>query len=135
MSPPMRRARRNCAASTATPPDGVPDTYLNASAVNALDDALVLTGATPAQRARERNRRSYWRRIGSIKLALLLHGDAGSRLDGLPARFDLFGPAYADAHGGEDQGVRVAEAALPPRLQQRARQLFSATVTLRNRGG
>jgi type IV pilus assembly protein PilW len=119
---------------TDTPPDGVPNTYMNASAVNALDDALVLASTTPAGRVRERNRRSYWRHIGSIKLALLLHGDAGSRADSLPGSFDLFGAAYSGAHGG-DEGVRVAESSLAPGLRQRARQLFSATVMVRNRSG
>lgn len=118
---------------TDTPADGVANRYVNASAIDALDAALPLTGATPAERARDKNRKTWWKRVGSVKLALLLHGDIGSRADGQSLRFDLFGPAYADAATG-DRGVRIVEANLPAPLQQRARQLFVATIALRNRG-
>lgn len=118
---------------TDTPADGVANQYLNASAIDALDAALVLTGATPAEQVRDKNRKTWWKRVASVKLALLLHGDTGSRADAESLRFDLFGPAYADAAAG-DRGVRIVEANLPAPLQQRARQLFVATITLRNRG-
>jgi len=118
---------------TDTPADGVANQYVNASAIDALDAALVLSGATPAEQARDKNRKTWWKRVTSVKLALLLHGDTGSRADGGSLRFDLFGPAYADAAAG-DRGVRIVEADLPAPLQQRARQLFVATIALRNRG-
>lgn len=116
---------------TDTPPDGVANQYVNASAINALDAALVLTGATAAERAIDKNRKTWWKRVSSVRLALLLHGDTGSRPDGLPMRFDLFGASYANAAGG-DLGVRIVEENLPLPLQRRARQLFGATVSLRN---
>lgn len=119
---------------TDTSQDGMPNTYMNADAVNALDDALVLAGATAAERLLERNRRSQWKRVCSIKVALLLRGDAATRIDDVPRQFDLFGAAYSDAHP-EDVGVRVAEASLPPAEKARVRRLFSATIALRNRGG
>jgi len=97
---------------TDTPMDGVPNTYLNATGAAALG----------------------WKRVCSVKLALLLHGERNTRADTAPARFDLFGTAYADAHG-DDLGVRVVEGALPAAQRQRARRLFSMTVALRNRGG
>jgi type IV pilus assembly protein PilW len=118
---------------TDTPADGVPNTYLNATAVRALDDALALEGATPAELARDRHRKTHWKRVCSVKLALLLHGDSNSRADTVETRFDLFGPAYSDAHG-EDQGVLVMEGRFPPSQRYRARKVFSMTVALRNRG-
>jgi type IV pilus assembly protein PilW len=118
---------------TDTPMDGVPNTYLNASAVRALDDALALEGATPAELARDRHRKTHWKRVCSVKLALLLHGDSNSRADTVQTRFDLFGPAYSDAHG-EDQGVLVLEGQFPQAQRYRARRVFSMTVALRNRG-
>ncbi|MFS2007501.1 PilW family protein [Duganella sp. CT11-25] len=118
---------------TDTPMDGVPNTYLNASAVRALDDALALEGATPAELARDRHRKTHWKRVCSVKLALLLHGDSNSRADTVQTRFDLFGPAYSDAHG-EDQGVLVQEGQFPQAQRYRARRVFSMTVALRNRG-
>ncbi|MYM26156.1 pilus assembly protein PilW [Duganella sp. FT135W] len=98
---------------TDTPVDGVPNTYLNATAVQAM---------------------AGWRRVCSIKLALLLHGERNTRSDTVNTRYDLFGPAYSDAHG-EDIGVRVVEGSLPASQRLRARRLFSVTVALRNRDG
>jgi type IV pilus assembly protein PilW len=98
---------------TDVPADGVPNTYLNATAVQAMGG---------------------WKRVCSIKLALLLHGERNTRSDTVDARYDLFGPAYSDAHA-EDAGVRVVESRLPPSQRLRARRLFRMTVALRNRDG
>jgi type IV pilus assembly protein PilW len=98
---------------TDVPADGVPNTYLNATAVQAM---------------------AGWKRVCSIKLALLLHGERNTRSDTVDARYDLFGPAYSDAHA-EDAGVRVVESRLPPSQRLRARRLFHMTVALRNRDG
>lgn len=116
-----------------TPPDGVPDTYLNASAVNALDAGLVLAGATSDARQRDLNRKTYWKRVRTVKVALLLRADVHTRPDGMPVVYDLFGTAYADAHAGDDPGVRVAEQTMAPALQRRARRLFVALFQVRNR--
>lgn len=96
-----------------TPLDGVPNTYLNATAVSAA---------------------AAWPRVSAVKLALLLRGAVNSRADTVAGRFDLFGPAYAEAHP-EDVGVRVEEGRLPPAERLRARRVFSMTVALRNRDG
>ncbi len=109
---------------TDTPMDGVPNTYLNASAVRALDDP-----ADP-----DFNSKTFWKRVRSVKLALLLHGAVNSRADTVDRRFDLFGAAYAEAHP-EDVGVRVQESSLPAAERLRARRLFSLTVAVRNRDG
>lgn len=119
---------------TDAPADGLPNTYVNADAINALDAGLALSGATPAEQQRDFNRKTHWKRVCSVKVALLLRGDLGSRPDSVPGQFDLFGKAYSDAHG-EDQGVRVVETQLPQSQQLRVRQVFSTTVMLRNRGG
>ncbi|SDH43340.1 MULTISPECIES: PilW family protein [unclassified Duganella] len=96
-----------------TPLDGVPNTYLNATAVAAA---------------------AAWKRVCSVKLALLLRGAINTRADTVAGQFDLFGPAYAAAHP-DDAGVRVDEGRLPPAERFRARRLFSMTVALRNRDG
>lgn len=119
---------------TDTPPDGLPNTYVTASAINTLDAGLALVGGTPAELRRDHNRKTNWKRVCSVKLALLLRGDAGSRPDSMPGQLELFGKAYADAHG-EDAGVRVLESQLPPAQQLRVRQIFSTTIMLRNRSG
>ncbi|WP_319633298.1 PilW family protein [Janthinobacterium violaceinigrum] len=120
---------------TDTPPDGVANRYVNASALDAYDAALVLAGADAAARQRDFHRRTHWKRVASVRVALLLHGEAG-QVDKLaelgPAQFDLFGPAYAEAHGDDDTGVRIARAALPAATRSRLRQLVQMSIVLRN---
>lgn len=119
---------------TDAPADGVANTFVNATAINGMDAGLALVGATPAELQRDLHRKTHWKRVCSVKLALLLHGEHNTRADAVARRFDLFGPAYADAHG-DDRGARVAEAMLPDAQRGRVRRVFGATVALRNRGG
>ncbi|MEG0884568.1 MAG: PilW family protein, partial [Janthinobacterium sp.] len=102
---------------TDTPPDGVANRYVN---------AMVLAGADAAARQRDFYRRTHWKRVASVRVALLLHGEAG-QADKMaemgPAQFDLFGQAYAEAHGAGDTGVRIARASLPAATRSRMRQL------------
>ena len=123
---------------TDTPPDGVANRYVNASALYAYDAALPLAGATAAERQRDFHRRTHWKRIAGVRVALLLHGEAdgAGKLDDMgPAQFDLFGKAYAEAHGASDTGVRIVRAALPPSQQGRRRQLLQMSIMLRNGPG
>ena len=117
---------------TDLPADGVPNQYLSATAIRALDAALVLAGATPQALQRDLHRRTHWKRVCSVKLALLLHGDTNTRADRVALQFDLFGPAYA---GSSDVGTRILEAEIPEAERWRARRLFGLTVALRNKGG
>ncbi len=116
---------------TDTPADGLPNSYLNATAINALDAGLALVGATVAERQRDLNRKTYWKRVGSIELALLLRADAATRADTGSRQFVLFGAAYADAHA-EDDGTRIDEARLPEAQRRRVRVLVGSTIALRN---
>jgi type IV pilus assembly protein PilW len=114
---------------TDTPPDGTPNRYLNARGIEALDADLVLEGATAEERAAALRRKTHWKRVASLRLALLLHGGAEARRDTLPVNYRLFGPAY-DAAG--DEGAVIDEARLPADLRQRTRRLFEATYAVRN---
>ncbi len=116
------------------PPDGIPNTFVNATAINGMDAGLALVGATPEERQRDLHRKTHWKRVSSVKLALLLHGENNTRADTVARRFDLFGPAYANGHG-DDPGVRVAEGIFPESRRWRARRVFGMTVALRNRSG
>lgn len=119
---------------TDDPADGVANQYVNASTLNALDDALVLAGADAAQKQADKQRKTHWKRVVSLKVALLLHGERGSAgRELLPGRFDLFGKDYADAYASSDPGVRIEEADLPPAMQGRARHALLWTISLRNR--
>ena len=114
--------------------DGVPNRYLNATAIRALDATLVPVGATPAAQQHDLQRRSHWKRVCTVKLALLLHGDGNTRSDTRAMQFDLFGPAYADGHS-QDQGTRIMETQIPEADRWRARRLVGLTVALRNKSG
>jgi type IV pilus assembly protein PilW len=116
-------------------PDGVANRYVNASAIAALDAALVPAGADPAEQARDRLRRTHWKRVVSVKVALLLHGPAALQGGGAPRVYDLFGSIYSNAHGAVDRGTRLSEAELADGAGARERRLFAATIGLRHAEG
>lgn len=98
---------------TDDPADGVPNRYLNATEVAALD---------------------AWRRVASVRIALLLHGERGVDPGVAPVLHHLFGSGYTAVAGGSDAGVLVDEKALPAALRQRVRRVVGATVLVRNPG-
>ncbi|WP_374580843.1 PilW family protein [Pseudoduganella sp.] len=100
---------------TDTPRDGIPNLYLTASAIDARDAAL-----PPAEQALQPN----WRRVASVRIALLLHGERGSRPGPLLSSYALL--------PGDDAAALVDEASLPPAMRHRARRIFGTTVALRN---
>jgi len=115
---------------TDVPPDGMANQYLNATAIDGFDAALSLAGFDAAARVRDKNAQTRWKRVVSIKLALLLHGGSNARPGAAPLQFDLFGADYSAADS--DIGVRIDEAALAPALRSRARKLVEMTILLRN---
>jgi len=113
--------------------DGVVNSYFSATTINEMDAALVGTGATDDARERDRLRKSWWRRVVSLKVALILHADdAGGSTDG-PRMFHAFGVAYSQARGDADTGTRLDREAMDPALRNRMHRVFSSTILLRNR--
>jgi type IV pilus assembly protein PilW len=102
---------------TDDPADGVPNRYLNATQVAALDAAG-----------------SAWRRVASVRIALLLHGERGADPGARPVLHHLFGSGYTAIAGSRDAGVLVDENALPAAQRQRVRRVVGATVLVRNPG-
>lgn len=117
---------------TDTPPDGLANRFETATAINAMEAALVAAGETDAEREFDRRRRTPWKRIASIKVALLLHGRSRSPGEGKPREFDLFGAAYSAAAGKADKGSAIRESDLDAELSQRERRMFGTTILLRN---
>ena len=111
------------------PADGLANSYVSATAIKALDAAIVPEGATDAARENDRRRKTHWKRVASIKVALLLHGPRRSRTDTEAVQFDLFGPAY---NGAADTGTRLDENSMDDALRQRERRAFAATILVRN---
>ena len=120
---------------TDSPGDGVANEYVSASVLEQRDAALVLTAADSAARERERLRRSHWKRVTSIRVALVIHGSRRGTKGFEAVVFDLFGRAYSDAAAGFDPGVRLDEAQMPDEVRYRARRMFASTVLLRNPSG
>jgi type IV pilus assembly protein PilW len=78
----------------------------------------------------ELNRRTWWKRVVSVRIGLLLHGTRATRHDGGSLEFSLFGPVHAAGAADEDAGTVIREAALPDSMRRRERRLFSMTVAL-----
>jgi len=100
---------------TDSPRDNIPNLYLAASGIDARDATLP---------AAERAMRPHWRRVTSVRIAFLLHGERGSRARDLPGSYQLL--------PGTDPDARIDEASMPEPMRYRARRLFAATVALRN---
>lgn len=112
--------------------DGAPERYVNAGAVAALDAALAPAGATPAERSADLNRRTHWKRVAAVRVALLLYGP---RLEpsivGSGMVYDLFGPTYGATFGAADRGTRLHETTLAGRGRAtRLRRVFATTIAL-----
>ncbi|NDP43534.1 MAG: pilus assembly protein PilW [Aromatoleum sp.] len=117
---------------TDSPADGVANEYVSAGVVEERDAALVLTSADPAARERELRRRTHWKRVASIRVALVVHGAKRGQANEKLQKFDLFGSEYSNAFGSADRGVHLAEADLPDDLRPRERRMFASTILLRN---
>lgn len=109
-----------------TPPDGIPNRYANASALAALDAALPLAGGGQA----ELNAKTWWKRVASVQVALLLHGERPSAAPLQPEAYSLFGLAYGAAQGALDEGVQLAAADLRGRGPAPSRRLFTAVFAV-----
>lgn len=118
---------------TDTPADGLANLFITASTIAALDAAMTPQGDTPAEQEQDRRRRTAWKRVASIKVALLLHGRERAAADRALSEYFLFGQAYANAVSG--QGALVREASLDLDKRYRERRLFTTTITLRNPPG
>lgn len=115
--------------------DAMPNRLVTATAINALDDALVLEGATAEEKARDKNRKTHWKKAVVIRIALLVRGSGRTRVDTLATEYDLFGKEYADTFAAADPGVRIREEDLPESVRNRARRVFALTIQLRNQSG
>ena len=112
-------------------PDGQANRFVKASEITALDANLVLDGESDGARERDRMRKTWWKRVASIKVSLVLHGALRSRAMGSPAVFDLFGAPYSEAVP-DDLGAHIEKAGMAPALRERQRRTFGATIFLRN---
>lgn len=116
-----------------TDADGLPNSFVSAAAINAMDGALVLVGADASALAADMNRKTYWKKVVAIKVALLVRGPHSTHAERPATEYDLFGKDYANAFAATDKGVRIREADLPKSQRGKLRRIFATTIYLRNR--
>lgn len=112
--------------------DGLMNQYLTASEIDDLDSTLVLVGADEDAKQKDKNRKTNWKKITVVKVALLMRGSQPARSDTLTGQYDLFGKDYADDHAATDIGTRIKEADIPVAVRNRVRALFTSTIQIRN---
>lgn len=112
--------------------DGVANNFISAGQVNLMDHALPVEGDSALEQARSRMRRSTWRRVASVRVALVLRGAHNSVNARARDVWHLFGEAYSTASGSGDEGTQLTNAAFTPTLRQRERRMFTTTISLRN---
>jgi type IV pilus assembly protein PilW len=100
--------------------DGLPNTFMNASAVDALG------AAGPA-------RSGSWAKVVAVRIALSVRGDRNREAP--TAARHLFGESYSARHEADDPGVKLDPDRFKPVERNRARRIFRSTVMLRNRIG
>lgn len=112
--------------------DGLPDRFVNAEMVDALDAELALDGDNAIARATDLNRKTHWKKIRSIQIAMLVRGTQAARDDAMSGEYRLFGMAYANAHAAHDSGTHVSEKTIRSTERNRIRKIFVQTIQLRN---
>jgi type IV pilus assembly protein PilW len=108
--------------------DGAPNRYVNASAIRALDAALVLAGSTPGERDADLRTRSHWKYVASVRVGLLLHGPRQAPGVGAGLVHWLFGPGYDGALAAADPGARLAAADLDRGGDARIHKVYGAVI-------
>jgi type IV pilus assembly protein PilW len=110
--------------------DGAPNRYVNASAIRALDAALVLAGSSAVERDADLRTRSHWKHVASVRVGLLLHGPRQAPGVGAGVVHWLFGPGYDGALAAADPGVRLAAAELDRGGDARMRKVYGAVIAV-----
>lgn len=105
--------------------DRIANQFMTATQVNALDTGLGLAGTAL-------NQKTYWKKITSIKVALLLRGSQTRKVDPATKTYNLFGPMYSTANAAHDVGTQIAESSLAADVRQRVRNVYVATIQFRN---
>jgi len=112
--------------------DGLPNKFITATEVYALDENLELTSEDAGAKEAERSRKTNWKKVVAVKVALLVRGSQKNRTDAMGHQYDLFGSEYAHAKPN-DIGATIKETNLPANTRNRARKIFQQTIMLRNR--
>ncbi len=110
--------------------DGLPDQFLNATALDALESAGPSQGTNLHGQAAEQRGKTYWKKVAAVKFSLLIRGVNRTQGERSMTQYDLFGKEYSNAYAGADAGVRLQESSLPKSVRGRQRRIFSSMVLL-----
>jgi type IV pilus assembly protein PilW len=114
-----------------TDSDGMPNQFISATSLNDLDGRLLLKGDNAFERELYRRRKTNWKNVVSIKVAMLIRGSQIARSDALSKQYDLFGVEYSSA-SAFDLGVAINEENIPASERNRMRKIFQQTFVIRN---
>lgn len=109
-----------------TDDDGLPNDFVSASRLRALDEAGTSSGTATGPASP-----SQWTRVVAVHVSLLLRSLQAVRQRSAQPELDLdlFGRAYAQRHAGDDPGSTLTSAQLRP---DRLYRQFDAVIFLRN---
>lgn len=110
----------------------IPTQYLTATQITAKDDALTLVGADAAKKAEDKNRKTWWKKVRVIRVAILVRGSQNTRADTSSKTYDLFGADYSTANAATDTGTQILEADLAADIKNRTRKIFMSVIQVRN---
>lgn len=108
--------------------DGLPNSMLSAAGVDALDANLIPQGDGEAAK----NAGTYWKKVVTVRVALLVRGAHNVQTANASSAFDLFGKDYSDANGAKDKGVHFSVADFSNSVRNRIRRIYAATIQMRN---
>jgi type IV pilus assembly protein PilW len=111
--------------------NGVVDRYINASDIEALDDAMTLNGENAIARLADRQSRTHWKKVRAVKVSILVRSAHAARDADAQMTHHLFDAAYQNA---DDIGVSIAERDMAVTERKRIRKVFTQTIQLRNDG-
>lgn len=112
--------------------DGIPNSYVTATDVSKLDQTLSVGSLNPQARQIDTNKETHWKKIVSLKIAILVRSAQGTRNGRQENEYDLFGKNYADKNAGTDTGTRIKEKELAASSRNRMRKVFLTAIYLRN---
>lgn len=113
--------------------DGMPNRFLNATEVEALNNAGVAVNSDATGHTPNSTRSSPWENVVAVKIALLIRGSLAIPGNRSPLELDLFGEDYSNAKAASDIGVKIREVDMPNDIRKRERNVFTSIVQLRSR--
>lgn len=105
---------------TSKPPNGIANQFLNAAAVTALDAAIPEA---------DLYKKTHWKKITAIQVALLIRGRQNSRVGTTSGSINLFGDGY---NNSTDKGTRFTEQDFKNVEPSQVRKLYRTTIYLKN---